>query len=74
MTADAAPPQMSSPLAGPVSGPMFPAMPLDPSSMLYDAETQSDGTILLRIKNPDGTLGPVVQHLPAPKPKTGAPK
>jgi hypothetical protein len=42
--------------------------------MLYDAETQSDGTILLRIKNPDGTLGPVVQHLPAPKPKTGAPK
>ena len=35
--------------------------------MQYAVETQTDGTLLLRLKNPDGTLGPVVQHIPAPK-------
>jgi hypothetical protein len=39
--------------------------------MQYAVETQADGTLLLRLKNPDGSLGPVVQHLPAPKLKSG---
>lgn len=65
-------PPMSSPLAGPLSPEsLLPLMGGDPSSMQYTVETQADGTLLLRLKNPDGTTGPVVQHLPAPKLKTG---
>lgn len=74
LTTPAQVPGMASPMAGPVPAPMFPAMPLDPASVQYDTETQSDGTILLRVKNPDGSLGPVVQHLPAPKNKAATPK
>jgi hypothetical protein len=41
--------------------PLMPPMPLDPASMQYAAETQVDGTVLLRVKNQDGSFGPVVQ-------------
>lgn len=65
-------PAVSSPMAGPVDpSAMLPNMGLDPSTLQYRVETQSDGTLLLRILNPDGSLGPVVQHMAAPKPKTG---
>jgi len=36
----------------------------------YLTETQSDGTILLRIKNPDGTPGVAVRVLPGIKSKS----
>jgi hypothetical protein len=62
-------------MAGPVAGPLLPpVMGGDPASMQYDVETQVDGTLLLRLKNLDGTPGPVVQHLPAPKMKSGGKK
>lgn len=66
----AAPPGVSSMMAGPA---MMPAFGGDPASMQYAVETQADGTILIRMQNADGTTGPVVQHLPAPKLK-GTPK
>lgn len=48
----------------------------------YVATTQEDGSILLRIKNPDGSVGPVVKILPPAtalgdhpsNPKSQAPK
>lgn len=61
------------------SGPaMSPMMGLDlggqPSAMSplnqpmdqdqYDAETQEDGSVLLRVRRADGTLGPVVKIIP----------
>lgn len=59
-------PSMSSPLAGPA--PLFPAVgQFDPRSAQYDIETQIDGTLLLRLRLPDGSRGPVVAHLPVPK-------
>ena len=64
-------PPISSPLAGPVPSSMFP-MPSDPSAMQYLSETQDDGSVLLRIKKPDGTPGRVVKIVPAPV-KAGAP-
>src|SRR5262249_28024188 len=64
------PAPVSSPMAGPVPPNLFPLLSqFDPANARYTAETQSDGTILLRIQNPDGTPGPVVQHLPPPKMK-----
>jgi len=62
---------MSSPLAGPVPQSMFP-MPHDPSMLEYLSETQDDGSVLLRIKKPDGTPGRVVKIVPAPV-KAGQP-
>jgi len=63
-----APPTYGSPLAGPAPPPMMPAVgDLDPSALQYDTETQQDGTLLLRVRLPDGTPGPVVAHLPPPK-------
>lgn len=53
-------------MAGPA---MMPAFGDDPAAMQYAVETQADGTLLIRMQNADGTLGPVVQHLPAPKQK-----
>ncbi len=52
----------------PVPSPMGPMME-DPSGGMggpkpmqeYDAEPQSDGTVLLRVRNPDGSPGPVVK-------------
>lgn len=46
--------------------------PIDPASMQYDAETQVDGTVLLRVKSPDGQKGPVIQIISPKQPK--APK
>lgn len=81
---------VSSPFGGPAaaaSGPMptlaslmgGPAMPspapVDPASMQYATETQMDGTVLLRVQNPDGSPGPVVQIVKPPRQKQpGAPR
>lgn len=65
-----APPGVSSPLGGPS---LMPAFGTDPAGMKYAVETQADGTILIRIQNADGTTGPVVQHLAAPKLKGAKP-
>lgn len=58
---------MSNPSAmlGGMGGPP-PAMmaPDDPASQRYSAETQEDGSVLLRVKNPDGSMGPVVKIVP----------
>lgn len=51
----------------PVPNPMGP--PMDPVAGMggpmpmqeFEAETQSDGTVLLRVKKPDGSPGPVVK-------------
>jgi hypothetical protein len=43
------------PSPGPEDAPQLPE---------YDTVTQEDGSILLHIKNPDGSLGPVVRVLP----------
>ena len=64
------PPGVSSPLGGPS---LMPAFGNDPAGMQYAVETQADGTILIRIQNADGTTGPVVQHLAAPKLKGAKP-
>lgn len=70
-----APPAMPAPVSSPMAGPLnmdslLPMMGGEPSAMQYAVETQSDGTLLLRLKNPDGTMGPVVQHLAPPKLKS----
>lgn len=41
-------------------------MPMDPSQLQYATETQDDGSVLLRIKNMDGTMGRVVKIVPPP--------
>jgi hypothetical protein len=41
----------------------------DPASMQWAAVTQSDGSVLLHMKLPDGSLGPVVKVISAPSPK-----
>lgn len=43
--------------------------PMDPSMMQYDTETQADGTVLLRVKSPDGNRGPVIQIISPKMPK-----
>jgi len=48
-------------------GPLAPPMPE------YMVDTQEDGTLLIRLKNPDGTPGVVVKHLPPIK-QAGAPR
>jgi hypothetical protein len=40
-------------------GPTAPPPPPPPSE--YDVTTQADGSLLLHIRNPDGSLGPVVK-------------
>ena len=55
-------------VASPMGGPaLLPPMPIDPGRMQYAAETQVDGTVLLRVKNADGSFGPVVQIIKPPK-------
>lgn len=49
-----------------------PAPPPTPADMKYEAVTQVDGSVLLHLKGPDGSLGPAVKIIPAPK--SGAPK
>jgi hypothetical protein len=41
--------------------PQFMPATQNPANMKYEAITQQDGTVLLRMVNPDGTPGPVVQ-------------
>ncbi len=50
----------------PVGGLPLPAgVPLQPAGLPeYVAETQADGSVLLRIKNPDGSPGPAVKIIP----------
>lgn len=43
------------------------ADPNDPGMAQYSAVTQEDGSILLHLKNPDGSLGPAVKIIPAIK-------
>lgn len=70
-----APPQQGAPVTSRMGGmPMFPPMDVDPAAMEYHTETQDDGSILLRMKNPDGTPGRVLEVLRPPKPKGAAPK
>jgi len=45
-----------------------PQPPPGPADMEYIAVTQSDGTVLLHVKNPDGTPGPAVKIVNAVKP------
>lgn len=75
--------------AAPVPGPMpmtpfgaaggapggMPGMPgiEDPASKQYVAVTQSDGTVLLHMKLPDGSVGPAVKIISVGgRPKPGA--
>lgn len=53
--------------------PPFP-MPPHPGDMKYTTETQADGTVLLRLLNPNGTPGPVVQIVKPPGMKQGGGK
>lgn len=54
------------------SGGMF-GMPaagmVDPAGRQYEALTQEDGSVLLHLKNPDGTRGPAVKIVPPIKPR-----
>jgi len=67
----APPPAAAPPVSSPLAGPMMPG-PLAPSEPDYMVERQEDGTLLIRIKNPDGTPGVVVKHMPPIK-QAGAP-
>lgn len=57
---------------GAPSGP--PPMPeqTDPSSIEYDTLTQQDGTVVLFMKNPDGTRGPAVKIINVKAPRQAA--
>lgn len=44
----------------------LPMGPPDPASIKYATETQQDGSVLLRVVNPDGTPGPVIKVIPPP--------
>lgn len=67
-------PAMPMPMAPIGAPPAFGGMPgpQDPSSQQYIAVTQSDGSILLHLKNPDGSPGPAIKIINAPKPKQSA--
>lgn len=58
--------------APPIGAGLMPPAPSpdDPSSMKYAAVTQQDGTVLLHIQNPDGSLGPAVKIINAVKPSS----
>lgn len=45
----------------------MPNQGVTPPPPQYETVTQSDGSILLHIKNPDGSLGPAVKIVRAPK-------
>lgn len=53
-------------LAAPVPSGAIPGLPspnpmAPPTPDQYEAVTQADGTVLLHLKNPDGSLGPAVK-------------
>jgi hypothetical protein len=59
------PPDMGGGMGGGM-GPMgFPSVGMtDPAGRQYDAVTQDDGSVLLHMKNPDGSRGPAVKIIP----------
>lgn len=63
----AGPGMASAPMGGPMLG--F-SDPNDPTAAQYSAVTQADGSILLHLKNPDGSLGPAVKIINPIKPKS----
>lgn len=64
-------PGLSGPgMPGAVASPMGFGAAGDPTSAQYVAVTQADGSILLHIKNADGSLGPAVKIVNPIKPKT----
>lgn len=63
-----APPQQASPAIG--GG--LPGMPGTPNPDQYATTTQQDGSILLHLKLPDGSLGPVVKIIEPIKPRKPA--
>lgn len=70
------PPPPMGPMGGPPGGapPMGPmGMPpvgmTDPAGRQYKAVTQEDGSVLLHLQNPDGSLGPAVKIIPPIKPR-----
>lgn len=64
-----------SPMAGTIMPSMNPGLPIPPppgfaddlSMAKYEAVTQSDGSVLLHMKNPDGSLGPAIKIISPPK-------
>lgn len=64
-TGTLAPPTSLASILGASSFPPLP-QPMDPSQLNYTTETQDDGSVLLRLKNPDGTPGRVVKIVPSP--------
>ncbi len=50
---------------GPMGGMGFPGVGMtDPAGRQYEAVTQEDGSVLLHMKNPDGSRGPAVKIIP----------
>jgi hypothetical protein len=68
------PPPAGGPPGGAPTGPAgFPGVGMvDPAGRQYETVTQEDGSILLHVKNPDGTRGPAVKIIPPIKPRGGA--
>ncbi len=66
-------PMGPAPDMGPMGGmgPMgFPSVGMtDPAGRQYEAVTQEDGSVLLHMKNPDGSKGPAVKIIPPIKPR-----
>ena len=62
--ASAPPPDMGGGMGG--MAPMgFPGVGMtDPAGRQYEAVTQDDGSVLLHMKNPDGSKGPAVKIIP----------
>ena len=48
---------------------MPPVGMMDPAGRQYEAVTQDDGSVLLHVKNPDGSRGPAVKIIPPIKPR-----
>ena len=84
MAAPGGGPSPSAPAAPPPGPPMggggglsgmmgFPPVGMnDPAGRQYEAVTQDDGSVLLHMKNPDGSRGPAVKIIPPLKPRKGA--
>jgi hypothetical protein len=73
LSGPAAPSQLPPPGAIPGNPSMLPP-PIfapGPADQKYEAVTQIDGSILLHLKNPDGSLGPAIQIVKAPKAPSG---
>lgn len=72
------PPNITGPQAGAISpaGPSGPppAAPDDPSSLQYETLTQQDGTVVLFMKNPDGSRGPAVKIISVKAPASSSAK